>query len=126
MTGATRGRPAFRAGCDYIVTAGRLCPKCGHRHSGNTDLLRAVLTVLEVSENERVAAVAKAAQTELPPMALSNKEKQEAYRQRRAEEGLQEVRGIFLPPDQHAELKEYARKLAKKRKPAITPGKDVR
>jgi hypothetical protein len=50
-------------------------------------------------------------------MALSNKEKQEAYRQRRAEEGLQEVRGIFLRPDLHAELKEYARKLAKKHKP---------
>jgi|GEM_PF-4591053 len=50
----------------------------------------------------------------MQPMALSNKEKQEAYRQRRAEQGLQEVRGIFLPPELHAELKALAAKLLKK------------
>jgi hypothetical protein len=47
-------------------------------------------------------------------MALSSKEKQEAFRQRRAEQGLQEVRGIFLPPELHAELKAHAAKLLKK------------
>ena len=50
----------------------------------------------------------------MAPMALSNKEKQEAYRARRAEQGLQEVRGIFLPPELHAELKAHAAKLAKR------------
>jgi hypothetical protein len=42
-------------------------------------------------------------------------ERQEARRKRLLMEGLTEVRGIFLRPDQHAELKEYARKLAKHR-----------
>lgn len=50
-------------------------------------------------------------------MAQTNKERQEALRARRLMLGMTEVRGIFLHPDQHAELKEYARKLAKKRKP---------
>jgi hypothetical protein len=44
-------------------------------------------------------------------------ERQEARRKRLLMEGLVEVRGIFLHPTQHAELKAYARKLAKKRKP---------
>lgn len=58
-------------------------------------------------------------------MALSNKEKQEAYRKRQAEQGLQEVRGIFLPPELHADLKAHAQKLLKKRKPAAAlPLKD--
>lgn len=80
------------------------------------DLLRATLTVLEVAENERVAAVAKAALNELPPMPQSTKERQEALRARRAMLGMTEVRGIYLPPEMHAELKAYAKKLAKKRK----------
>jgi hypothetical protein len=41
-------------------------------------------------------------------------ERQEARRKRLLMEGLTEVRGIFLHPDQHAELKAYAKKLAKK------------
>jgi hypothetical protein len=45
-------------------------------------------------------------------------ERQEARRKRLLMEGLVEVRGIFLHPTQHAELKAYARKLAKKRKPS--------
>lgn len=45
------------------------------------------------------------------PMPQSNKEKQEAFRARQAMLGATEVRGIFLPPDLHADLKEYARKL---------------
>lgn len=45
------------------------------------------------------------------PMPLSSKEKQEAFRARNAMLGLTEVRGIYLPPEKHAELKEMARKL---------------
>lgn len=77
------------------------------------DLLRAVLTVLEVADNERVAAVATAALDKLPPMPQTNKDRQEALRARRLMLGMTEVRGIYLHPDQHAELKAYARKLAK-------------
>lgn len=63
------------------------------------DLMRATLTVLEVAENER--------------MAQTNKERQEAFRARRAMlEGATEVRGIFLPPELHAALKAYAKKLS--------------
>jgi hypothetical protein len=49
------------------------------------------------------------------PMAQSNKERQEALRARRLMLGMTEVRGIYLHPDQHAELKAYAKKLAKRR-----------
>lgn len=42
-------------------------------------------------------------------------ERQEARRKRLLMEGLTEVRGIYLHPDQHAELKEHAQKLAKRR-----------
>lgn len=79
------------------------------------DLLRATLAVLEVAENERVAAVAKAALNQLPPMPQSTKERQEALRARRLMLGMTEVRGIYLHPDQHAELKALAKKLAKRR-----------
>jgi predicted nucleic acid-binding Zn-ribbon protein len=41
-------------------------------------------------------------------------QRQEALRARRLMLGQTEVRGIYLHPDQHAELKAYARKLAKK------------
>ncbi len=44
-------------------------------------------------------------------MPLSNKEKQQAFRARNEMLGLTEVRGIFLPPELHAKLKEYAAKL---------------
>jgi hypothetical protein len=50
--------------------------------------------------------------------AQSARERQEALRARRAMLGMSEVRGIYLPLELHAELKAYARKLAKKRKPA--------
>lgn len=49
----------------------------------------------------------------MPP--LTSKEKQEAFRARNAMLGLTEVRGIYLPPEKHKELKEYARKLLQKR-----------
>lgn len=52
-----------------------------------------------------------------PLMPLSAKEKQAAYRQRQAEQGLQEVRGIYLPPAMHAELKKIARKLLEQARP---------
>jgi hypothetical protein len=44
-------------------------------------------------------------------MAQSNREKQEAFRARQAMLGLKEVRGIFLPEELHASLKEHAAKL---------------
>jgi acetyl/propionyl-CoA carboxylase alpha subunit len=47
----------------------------------------------------------------LEKMAQTNKERQEALRARRAMLGMTEVRGIYLPPDLHASLKEHAAKL---------------
>lgn len=47
-------------------------------------------------------------------MAQTNKERQEALRARRLMEGRTEVRGVYLHPDQHAELKAFAKKLAKR------------
>lgn len=49
-------------------------------------------------------------------MALSNKEKQQALRDRRAKEGLTEVRGIYAPESDHAKIKAYAKKLKNKSK----------
>ena len=48
-------------------------------------------------------------------MPLTSKEKQDAFRARKAQEGLQEVRGIFLPPALHPELKKLAERLAAKK-----------
>jgi len=42
-------------------------------------------------------------------------ERQAAYRQRQAEQAASEVRGIFAHKDDHAVIKNYAAKLAKKR-----------
>jgi hypothetical protein len=56
------------------------------------------------------------------PMPQTPAERQEARRKRLLMEGLIEVRGIFLHPDQHAELKAYAQKLAKKRPKIPTKG----
>lgn len=50
-------------------------------------------------------------------MPQTNKERQEALRARRLMLGQTEVRGIYLHPDQHAELKAYAKKLQKRKKP---------
>lgn len=44
-------------------------------------------------------------------MAQSSKEKQEAYRARMAMLGMKEVRGIYLPEELHARLKEIAKEL---------------
>ena len=45
----------------------------------------------------------------------TNAERQEAYRQRQAEQAAAEVRGIFAHKDDHAAIKNYAARLAKKR-----------
>jgi hypothetical protein len=45
--------------------------------------------------------------------AKTTTERVAALRARRLLEGLQEVRGIFLPLAQHAKLKEMARKMKK-------------
>lgn len=51
--------------------------------------------------------------------AQTTKERQEALRAKRAMLGMAEVRGIYLPPDLHPELKQAARRLlaARERKP---------
>lgn len=54
-------------------------------------------------------------------MPQSTKERQEALRARRLMLGMTEVRGIYLRPEQHAELKAYAKKLAKKPPIRSTP-----
>lgn len=50
-------------------------------------------------------------------MPQTSKEKQEAFRARQAMLGLREVRGVFLPPELHPALKEYAAKLLEQHKP---------
>jgi len=47
-------------------------------------------------------------------VAQSNKEKQQRLRDRRAAEGLTEVRGIYASEENHAKIKAYAKKLNKK------------
>ncbi len=61
-------------------------------------------------------------------MAKTNKERQDAFRARKIiMEGMTEVRGLFFPPDRHAELKELAKKLlAETTKPPATPKGDER
>jgi hypothetical protein len=49
-----------------------------------------------------------------PPMPQTNKEKQADYRARMALLGMREVRGVYLPPELHAELKRLALKLLAK------------
>lgn len=49
--------------------------------------------------------------------AQTNKERQEALRIRRAMLGMTEVRGVYLPPSLHAELKAYAKRLLKRKPP---------
>jgi hypothetical protein len=47
-------------------------------------------------------------------MPMSSKEKQEAFRARNAMRGLTEVRGVYLPPAMHAELKAVAEKMRRR------------
>ncbi len=54
-------------------------------------------------------------------LAKTTAQRQEDLRARRAIEGMTEVRGIYLPPTLHPELKKMAAKLAKRPAPANTP-----
>ena len=49
--------------------------------------------------------------------ARTTAQRQAALRERRAAEGLAEVRGIYLPPQLHPAIKAAARKLLKKGAP---------
>jgi hypothetical protein len=55
------------------------------------------------------------------PMPQTTRERQEALRARRLMLGMTEVRGVYLHPSLHAELKAYAKKLAKKKATNGTP-----
>lgn len=50
--------------------------------------------------------------------AKSNAQRQREYRARKAAETVTEVRGIFAHPDDHAEVKEAAAKIARRRQRA--------
>lgn len=45
--------------------------------------------------------------------AKSTAQRQQALRQRRLEQGMTEVRGIYAKPEHHALIKAYAKKLKK-------------
>lgn len=47
---------------------------------------------------------------------MTTAEKQRALRQRRADEGLTELRGVYAPTDLHAELKQKIAKWLKQKK----------
>lgn len=47
-------------------------------------------------------------------MALSNTEKQKTFRQRKAEAGESEVRGVFARTDLHPEIKAKIKRMIKK------------
>ena len=47
--------------------------------------------------------------------AKTNAERQREFRQRKADTEATEVRGIFAHPDDHAEVKEAAAKIARRR-----------
>lgn len=46
-----------------------------------------------------------------PPMPQTTAQRQADHRARRAMLGLTEVRGIYLPPEKHAELRRAAEKI---------------
>jgi len=47
--------------------------------------------------------------------AMTNAERQRAFRARKAGQATTEVRGLFAHPDDHQAVKDYAAKLARKR-----------
>ena len=49
--------------------------------------------------------------------AKTTAERQAAFRQRKAQAGETEVRGIFAPPEQHAAIKAAAAKVRRKAEP---------
>ena len=54
--------------------------------------------------------------------AKTNAERQREFRQRKADTEATEVRGIFAHPDDHAEVKEAAAKIARRRQRAAKRG----
>lgn len=55
--------------------------------------------------------------------AMTNSQRQLAFRARRLAEGKSEVRGIYLPAELHLELRAHARKLLKAKAGKPTRGK---
>ena len=55
--------------------------------------------------------------------AKTNAERQRQYRDRKAQEGETEIRGIYAHPDDHQAVKAYAERLARKRKKSNTSPK---
>jgi len=47
----------------------------------------------------------------------TNADYQETFRAKMKAQGLKEVRGIYLPPDKHTEVKVFARRILKKARP---------
>jgi len=58
-------------------------------------------------------------------IAKTNAERQRQYRDRKAQEGETEVRGIYAHPDDHQAVKAYAEKLARKRQKPIAAAKKM-
>ncbi len=93
-------------------------------HAEPNDLVRRIAGFLDAGTAARNPQRATSLLREVvdnPLMPMTSKEKQEAFRARNAMLGMTEVRGIFLPPDKHAELKEYAKKLAAKKPKPLSP-----
>jgi hypothetical protein len=72
---------------------------------------------VEILEDVVMQGTVEAGATMTPMAPLTSKEKQEAYRARQAMLGHKEVRGVFLPPELHAELRQFARALLAKHRP---------
>lgn len=51
-------------------------------------------------------------------IAKTTAERQREFKARKAAEGMTEVRGIFAPPDRHADIREAAAKALRKPKKA--------
>jgi hypothetical protein len=63
---------------------------------------------------------------EIADMPQTTKELQEALRARRAMLGMTEVRGIYLPPDLHAELKYHAKRMLAARERMIKKAQEAK
>lgn len=50
------------------------------------------------------------------PAAKSNKERQEALRKRREEQGMTELRGLYAPTELHGEIKQHIQRWLKNRR----------
>lgn len=75
--------------------------------------------ILEPHENDRLELDRQEmGEVVLMSPAKTNSERQREFRQRKAETQATEVRGIFAHPDDHAEVKEAAAKIARRRQRA--------